>query len=110
MTVALSLPGGFYQQNKDKIVQTFEQSFLQMKDQTDSAGQIKNIHPIDKDYRFEDKSDDRAAIERFYVIDSEPTYKDSVKTSVLTALIEGRIKSALPQAQACEILVDSSAF
>lgn len=110
MTVALSLPGGFYQQNKDKIVQTFEQSFLQMKEQTDSAEQIKNIHPIDKDYRFEDKSDDRAAIERFYVIDSEPTYKDSVKTSVLTALIEGRIKSTLPQAQACEILVDSSAF
>ncbi len=110
MTVALSLPNEFYQQNRDKIVQTFEQSFLQMKDQTDSAEQIKNIHPIDKDYRFEDKSDDRAAIERFYVIDGEQTYKDSVKTSVLTALIEGRIKSTLPQTQACEILVDSPAF
>lgn len=110
MTVALSLPNGFYQQNRDKIVQTFEQSFLQMKDQTDSAEQIKNIHPIDKDYRFEDKSDDRAAIERFYVIDGEQTYKDGVKTSVLTALIEGRIKSTLPQAQACEILVDNPAF
>ena len=110
MTVALSLPNGFYQQNRDKIVQTFERSFLQMKDQTDSAEQIKNIHPIDKDYRFEDKSDDRAAIERFYVIDGEQTYKDGVKTSVLTALIEGRIKSTLPQAQACEILVDNPAF
>ena len=38
------------------------------------------------------------------------SYKDGVKTSVLTALIEGRIKSTLPQAQACEILVDSPAF
>lgn len=110
MTVAISLPKGFYQQNRDKIVQTFERSFLQMKDQTDHAIKINNIHPINKDYRFEDKSDDRATIERFYVIDSEPTYKDSVKTSVLTALIETRIKSVLPQAQTCEILIDNPAF